>query len=847
MSASIRILTIHLAPDQQAQAQTTFTRGEFPPFIMHASDLANACDILQTQSFDLVMTDPVTYDQMIELPLSITVPVMIIREEGIPPRFAALTRQQVQQNNQEINALRKSEKLFRLLVNSTADIIALHDKHLRLLFINPAQENILGWPASNLIGKNFLEYIHPDDRENIQKTLTQQSQTRTDHVLQWRCRRPDGGYVWLETNFTHLPPSSPFQADLLTHSRDISARRLAEEEIRSKEHLYHNIVSESLDGIVMVDHEGTVCEWNRGLERITGYSAEQIVGEPFWSVMHRMRFSPESPDKFREAFLAQMHMIMESPSVSMKEQMGEQKIIRSDGTTCIIQAISFVVPGKDRPMMGSIVRDVTQLVTTREALLAERRLFTEGPIVVIRWNFAPGYPVEYASDNVSNLLGCTAEDLTSGQILYADLIHPDDRQHIAPADVIERVREKHHTGLTFAEGDYRIVRADGQVRWVHDYTRIIATPQGEIQYLQGYLLDITDRIQIEEELKHVNQQLKNWIDELEQRNAAANLLNSIGDLLQICNSVEDTYSVLEQYAPQMFRDQDGALYLSNGQSDQMRLCVEWGKNHPKNEVVMVSDCWGLRRGRTHFMDNLTVKLRCRHVPKQSETISYLCVPISVQGKNIGLLHQEVPTGAFSDQWEQLAESLAEQLGLVIANIRLRETLREQALHDPLTGLYNRYFMEESLDRELAQAERSNLPVSIIMLDLDHFKDLNTRFGHPNVDEMLGKFGVMLRNFVRQGDIACRYGGDEFLLIFPGAPIAAAFKRAEQLRQQVKLLSVRSENGDEKHLTVSIGVAAYPENGLTTASILRAADAALYQAKAIHDTVILSEPNDSLTP
>lgn len=496
-------------------------------------------------------------------------------------------------------------------------------------------------------------------------------------------------------------------------------------------------------------------------------------------------------------------------------------------------------------MLGSIVRDVTELMQTREELRVEQRLFAEGPIVVLRWKFAPGYPVEIASDNAAQLFGYTSAELTSGAIRYADLVHEEDRPRITSDQALDRAREKISAGLTSTEGDYRIVSKDGAIRWVHDYSRVILDPHGDVRYLQGYILDITDRVQVESELLHANQQLKNWVEELEQRNASANLLNSIGDLLQICNTVEDTFSVLEQYAPHMFKGQPGVLYLSDGQPDQLDLCVQWGERKDNKPAVLISDCWGLRRSRTHLMDNNTVKLRCRHVSDLPDTPSYLCVPVSVQGKNIGLLHQVLPSGSASDQWQQLAEALAEQLGLVIANIRLRETLREQALHDPLTGLYNRYFMEESLERELAQAERAQQPVSLIMLDLDHFKTLNTRFGHPNVDVMLAKFGEMLRGFVRQGDIPCRYGGDEFLVIFPGAPIEAAFKRAEQLRQQVKLLAVRSENGDEKHISASIGVAAYPENATNAAALLRAVDAALYQAKTIHDTVILAESSDSI--
>jgi diguanylate cyclase (GGDEF)-like protein len=181
--------------------------------------------------------------------------------------------------------------------------------------------------------------------------------------------------------------------------------------------------------------------------------------------------------------------------------------------------------------------------------------------------------------------------------------------------------------------------------------------------------------------------------------------------------------------------------------------------------------------------------------------------------------------------------VAEQTGLAFSNLRLRENLREQAIRDPLTGLYNRYYMEESLDRELNRADRSGKPVGVIMLDLDHFKDLNTRFGHPNVDVMLREFGKMLQASIRSGDIACRYGGDEFLLILPEASIDVTQDRAEQLRQQVKKLTVRSGDLVYDRMTISVGVASWPQHGPTTSDILKTVDAALLYAKLSHDCVI----------
>ena len=146
---------------------------------------------------------------------------------------------------------------------------------------------------------------------------------------------------------------------------------------------------------------------------------------------------------------------------------------------------------------------------------------------------------------------------------------------------------------------------------------------------------------------------------------------------------------------------------------------------------------------------------------------YLCVPLMVQGETLGvlcLLGGEQKDGHFVDQ--QLAVAIGEGIKLALFNIELREELREQAIHDPLTGLYNRRYLEDSLTRELYRAQRQNTSLCVSMLDIDHFKVINDTFGHAAGDALLAELGRILRENLRKSDIACRYGGDEFVLILP---------------------------------------------------------------------------------
>jgi diguanylate cyclase (GGDEF)-like protein len=225
-------------------------------------------------------------------------------------------------------------------------------------------------------------------------------------------------------------------------------------------------------------------------------------------------------------------------------------------------------------------------------------------------------------------------------------------------------------------------------------------------------------------------------------------------------------------------------------------------------------------------------LLCKHVGILSDTSSYCCIPVISQGKDIGVLHLRSRPGIqrLTNAHQQLAQAVTEQVGLALANIQLRENMREQALRDPLSGLYNRYFMEASLESELSRARRDSHPVSLIMLDIDHFRELNANFGHPRVDEMLSELGRLLKNSIRAGDIACRYGGDEFLLILPNTPFEVARQRAEQLRSQIKTISVRDQAGKYVHISASFGIAIWPDHGDAAIDLLMVADAAMYRAK-----------------
>jgi diguanylate cyclase (GGDEF)-like protein len=221
------------------------------------------------------------------------------------------------------------------------------------------------------------------------------------------------------------------------------------------------------------------------------------------------------------------------------------------------------------------------------------------------------------------------------------------------------------------------------------------------------------------------------------------------------------------------------------------------------------------------------------------------VPLAAQTETLGLLHVQLRRQAAESPGavllvEGLARTLGERVALALANIRLRATLREQSLRDPLTGLFNRRYMEESFEREIRRATREGYGLGVLMADLDHFKQLNDAFGHAAGDEMLRRIGRFLSAGVRGEDIACRFGGDEFVVILPKALLDDTRRRAEALREGINVPPADESRHLYSTLTMSVGVAEFPEHGTSVQQLLLAADSAMYRAKTLgRDQVVVA--------
>jgi diguanylate cyclase (GGDEF)-like protein/PAS domain S-box-containing protein len=381
-------------------------------------------------------------------------------------------------------------------------------------------------------------------------------------------------------------------------------------------------------------------------------------------------------------------------------------------------------------------------------------------------------------------------------------------------------------------------RKDGRVLDLEVHALPLAV-DGRVRGSYTIYKDISEHIRASQaERKHA-EVLNQLLNELKRRTREMTLLSEMGDLLECCVTTEDACSVVAQSVQKLLPEViSGTLYLFKSSGNLVETAIQWGNASISEAAFSPDECWSLRRGQPHWSP-LAEGIHCTHI-SASVTLKCLCVPMVGHGDTLGVLHLEfagdaIETDPGSENPEAIAQRLgttvAGQIALSLASLRLRDTLRDQSVRDPLTGLFNRRFLEESLEREMQRAVRKNHPVSILFADLDNFKRFNDTFGHDAGDYVLKIVADLFRKSVRADDVVCRYGGEEFGFILPESSSENAVIRANELREATKKMEMGYQNSSLGTLTLSIGVATFPEHGETVEELLKTADKCLYTAKS----------------
>lgn len=408
-------------------------------------------------------------------------------------------------------------------------------------------------------------------------------------------------------------------------------------------------------------------------------------------------------------------------------------------------------------------------------------------------------------------------------------------KRIQPGDVCLPLaasdRERWSERYAQAQGGHNLSVDLDQVASDQRWLDMRIAPGGQDGVAIVYGIDLTDRKRAELERQQALERMQVMVDHLAERDRHNGLINRMHDLLQSCRNEDEAYEVIVPLFGELFRGLDAALMLVDGDSHTLRAIAGSGTPGIPDGFAL-DDCWGLRRGELHEILPGGAPL-CAHFAPPPEN-GYCCQPMIVDADVVGLLSVRFPRQADEQLRENihyLVRSTADSVKLSLSNLRLREALRQQAIHDPLTGLFNRRYLNDILIHELVRAQRDGAPMAVAMLDIDHFKRFNDEYGHEAGDMVLAEIGRVLREHLRRSDVPCRFGGEELAIVMPGSNAHNATERLEHLTRMIARLTLQYRDHALPVVTLSAGVAEAPLHGTDCAQLLHAADLALYEAKA----------------
>ncbi|WP_211295075.1 sensor domain-containing diguanylate cyclase [Novosphingobium guangzhouense] len=337
---------------------------------------------------------------------------------------------------------------------------------------------------------------------------------------------------------------------------------------------------------------------------------------------------------------------------------------------------------------------------------------------------------------------------------------------------------------------------------------------------------VADQHESQDRLHVANAELSRNSETLRERGEVIELLGGMAHRMQAARTDEELAAIIRVFVPRVLPEIPGALYAHNNSRNLLVPIAAWGGLEVATAGFAPDQCWALRRGQSHFVIEADSDIVCAHVGDDAD--HYHCEPLLAGGEVIGVLYLK---GVVGTENRFRLTVLTENIASALVNHRLQRGLREQTIRDPLTGLFNRRYMEETLALEIARASRSGSPLSLVMCDVDHFKRFNDEFGHDAGDAVLQAVAAEMRSRFRDGDVVCRFGGEEFTIIAPGTSALVLASRVDAVRQAISELTVHQGGRTLGSMTMSFGIASWEDSMERDGStLIKAADAALYRAK-----------------
>lgn len=711
------------------------------------------------------------------------------------------------------------------------DLLCIADTQGYFRRINQEWEKVLGYPIADLEGSCFLDYVHPEDQGNTKAQVSRLMNQEKVSGFRNRMRCADGTYRWFEWQ------SVPVGDLIYAAARDITDRQAADHSLRVSEARYRNVIETTLEGVWILDSQGKTTFVNQRMADMLGYAPAEMEGIALTDFM-----TADDRLQAQAYFTRRQQGIDEQHSFKFRCRNGHPLWVIVSATILKDEAGQFA------GCIG-LLTDISQLVQAQEALRAsELRLSSvldsslDGIMAFrsVRNDQGQIVDFEYVISNPAacQVMGRSLEELIGQRLLELMPGHREEGLFESYVQVVETGEPSHR------EFYYN---HDGLESWFEHVA---------VKLEDGFAVtfrDITNLKRSEQALQRANQELEARIADLNLRHAEQVLLSKLSDFLQVCLTVEEACAALGGLVAPLFPDCDGGLFLTQDRQDTMYCVAQWGGHEFSLEQFPSQACWALRWGHPHLWSQAQPGLICAHVHQasapedSSDTPTHLpyqglCVPLIAQGETLGILSFATDTNsALTEAKQHLARTVAEQIALAIANLNLRATLHLQSIRDSLTGLFNRRYLEEALAQEMTRALRHHRPLSVIMLDIDHFKRFNDTYGHEAGDYVLKTVSTALQESVRGSDVVCRYGGEELTILLPDLALHLAKDKAERLRATIENLCLAFQGKNLGPITASLGVASFPEHGTNGTTLIQIADAALYRAKATGRNRVIVAP------
>ncbi len=472
--------------------------------------------------------------------------------------------------------------------------------------------------------------------------------------------------------------------------------------------------------------------------------------------------------------------------------------------------------------------DVDVLRNVEQVLRSERRLFMSGPVIILAFEAEPPHRLREFSPNLHDALsmpeGPSAAGLTLGKLFDAETC----------GWIRELGQRPGGRAGSSAQRHVRLARGDGTRPW---YLLHLATGgAANDDLVHAYLVDIDLLKETERRAARRDQALQDVAREMNQTRHFMRTLQQTTALLHLCENEDQGWQIVSDNGLRLFPAWSGALTFTDDDG-LTGVRAAWGEAFIQAGSATPGKCWAERRGRLHQCApdaSGPLSLMCSHFVRcglNRRVRHAVCAPLPISEDRSGVLH--LVSFEAMNEWELrragwAAEALADALKMSLANLRLRTSLRQQAVSDAMTGLYNRRYFDEMMRRELNRAQRTGESLVLAIIDIDDFKHFNDSFGHEAGDRVLRVVADEIRRFVRSYDIACRIGGEELAIIMPRVLVDEAGTRLEELRHQIGLLDVAHAGIRLPPISVSMGLAAMDAD--RPDDLQHRADMALYAAK-----------------